>query len=115
MIVFQKSGDDPFEVGFIQHDDVVQALAAESADPALDEGVLPGTLWGDEHFLDTQVRDALPEDRAVAAVTVADQVPCRLVKGKAGTTCWATHAAVGWVVTLTWTTRRRSWRRTMKQ
>src|SRR5262249_36376673 len=83
MILFQKSEDDPFAVGFIQHDDVVQALAAESTDPALDEGVLPGTLWCDEHFLDAQVSDALPEDRAVAAVTVADQVRWRLVKGAA--------------------------------
>jgi 2-polyprenyl-6-methoxyphenol hydroxylase-like FAD-dependent oxidoreductase len=33
-------------------------------------------------FGDAQVRDALPEDRTVAAVAVADQVPWRLVKGE---------------------------------
>ena len=49
MIVFEEGRDDPEEVGLIQHDDVVQALPAESADPALDERILPRALRCDEY------------------------------------------------------------------
>src|SRR5262245_49001190 len=82
VIIFEEGRDDPLEVSLVQHDDVVQALAAQGSDPAFDEGILPGTLRCDQHFLDAQVGDAPAEDRAVATVAVPDQVAWRLVKGE---------------------------------
>ena len=44
----------PQEVSFVEHDDVVEALPTDGADPAFAVGVLP---WGSrrgQHFLDAQ-------------------------------------------------------------
>ena len=40
------------EVAFVEDEDVVEALAADRADDALCEGILPGGAWGGEDLAD---------------------------------------------------------------
>ena len=69
-------------MGFAENDHVVQTLAANAADQAFGERILPGRLRGNEHFLDAHAGDATPEALAVAAVAIPEEKARRLVKGK---------------------------------
>jgi hypothetical protein len=94
---------------FVDHDDEIEAFAANGADDALGEGVLPGSLRRDEDLANPQPFH--PPYEHVNGVPIAEQVLwCRLFR-KALDKLMAAHAAVGWSVTLTWTSSRRSWRR----
>ena len=69
-------------MGFAENDHVVQTLAANAADQAFGERILPGRLRGNEHLLDAHAGDATPEALTVAAVAIPDEKARRLVKGK---------------------------------
>ena len=62
------------QVSLIEHDNVVQTLAADRAHQPFDVRRLPGRARGDPDFLQTQSLGAALEERAVNAVTVAQQV-----------------------------------------
>ena len=47
------------EVAFVEDEDVVEALAADRADDALCEGILPGGAWGGEDLADPHTLDSL--------------------------------------------------------
>jgi hypothetical protein len=55
----------------VQHDRVVEALPAGAAHQSLRIGVLPGGMCGDDHLLEAQAVDPLPEAVAVDGVAVA--------------------------------------------
>jgi hypothetical protein len=55
----------------VQDDHMVQALAPDTPNQPLDIGVLPGTLWSDQHFLDTHVLDRLSKGCSVDTITIA--------------------------------------------
>ena len=116
MIVGEVSGQEAAEVSFAQHDHVIEALAAEGADESFDVRILPGAPRRGHDFADPQALDAAAENAcAVDRVAIAQEVARGgVVQGKASTSCWAVHAAVGCSVTLKWTTRRRSCARTTK-
>jgi hypothetical protein len=69
-VVGEIRAQDAAEMGPAQNDDVVQALPTDGADEPLDEGVLPGPLWGPWSPGDPQVVDALSEGLAVDRVSI---------------------------------------------
>ena len=66
----------------MEHEHMVQALAPNRTNDALDVGPLPGGSRGAQHFVDTQVSHLSPEGIAEDNIAVAQQVARRLVKGK---------------------------------
>ena len=44
---------------YVEHEDVVEALAADRADDALHEGILPGGAWGGEDLADPHTLESL--------------------------------------------------------
>ena len=50
---------------FAEHDDVVEALAAERADQSLRVRILPGAAWRTHDFVDADAGHAPPELGAV--------------------------------------------------
>src|SRR5260370_35911857 len=54
LVVFEIQLQDATQPSFIQDDDVVQALAANRADQALDIGILPRGSWSREDFANAQ-------------------------------------------------------------
>ena len=61
-------------MGFVENDDMIEALPAKGTDQSLDERILPRRLRCDEDFFDAHVGQSLAEGIAVDAVAVADQV-----------------------------------------
>jgi hypothetical protein len=69
------------EMLFVDHDDEIEAFAANGADDALGEGVLPGSLRRDEDLANPQPFHPLYEHVAVNGVPIAEQVLwCRLFR-----------------------------------
>ena len=110
VVVGEVVFEDPPQMPLAQNHDVVEAFATDAADHPLDVGRLPGTPRRDDHLLDAHRRDAPAEVGAVDAISVSQQKP----RGRASTTCWPVHRAVGFVVMLKCTTLRRSWARMIK-
>ena len=95
-------------------DHVIEALAPDRTDEALDVRILPGRPGSDEHFGDLEPCHPAPEVSSVDAIAIAQEVPRRRVPREASTICRAVHSAVGCSVTLKCSTRRRSWASTTK-
>ena len=66
----------------MEHEHVVQALAPNRTNDALDVGPLPGGSWGAPHFADTHVSHLVSEGMAEDRIAVAQQVARKLVKGE---------------------------------
>ena len=56
VIMRKVRGQDPPQLALVQDHDVVEALAADAPDQALDVRGLPGTARGAQHFLDAHGR-----------------------------------------------------------
>lgn len=82
VIIVKVARDDVPEVGCVEHDHMVQTVAADGSDQAFDEGVLPGRLRSNKDFFGSQVVSAAPETVAVTAVAIADQVTWCLLEGE---------------------------------
>jgi hypothetical protein len=74
LVVFEIQLQDATQACFMQDDDVVQALAANRADQALDIGILPRRLRSGEDFADAQPPGRFVEFLSVAAVAIAKQI-----------------------------------------
>ena len=66
----------------VENDDVVEALATNRADEALNIGRLPRRAVCSQHLLDTHVLDSLLEKRTVDAVAISNHEPRYCVIGK---------------------------------
>ena len=84
VIVIQIRTKDTTEGRFVEHEHVVQALAPNRTNDALDVGPLPGGARGAPHFVDTHVSHLVSEGIAEDSIAVAQQVarkldrlPCR--------------------------------------
>ena len=66
MIVGQELLKVPVQTSLVEHDHVVQALAAKGTDQPFDLGTLPGRPRGRKHLLDSYrlhlIHEVLPED-----------------------------------------------------
>src|SRR5206468_2549050 len=74
VVVVEVVAEKPAEVALAEDDNVVEALAADAADEALGERVLPGAARRGEDFLDAHALHPRPERRPVRAVPISDQV-----------------------------------------
>src|SRR5262249_16396715 len=73
MVVAEARRQEAAQVGGIQNDQVIEALATDGSDQPLDERVLPGTCRTRDDLGDRHARNALLERGAVNAVSVAQQ------------------------------------------
>ena len=70
MIIVEVFGQEPPQMSRVQDDHVIQAFAANTPDQPLDVRILPRTPWGNPHFFDAYVRDALLNMLTVDGVPV---------------------------------------------
>src|SRR5690348_10327172 len=80
VIVIQVRTKDTTQTRFVEHEHMVQALAPNRTNHALDVGPLPGGSRGAQHFLDTHVSHLSPEGIAEDSIAVAQQVARKLIK-----------------------------------
>jgi hypothetical protein len=74
IIGLNEFGEQPFEMALVQDDHAVEQFSAESPNESFDIGILPGTVIGGPHFLDTATIEEGAHAVAVAAVVVAEEV-----------------------------------------
>src|SRR4029450_12927834 len=74
VVVGEIRAQDAAEMGAVQNDDVIQALAPDGADPPFRERVLPGRSGGRAHLADPHVSDASREGLAVDRVSIPQEV-----------------------------------------
>ncbi len=79
MIVREVARENSSQVGFVEHDDMVDALSADTADQAFNVRILPWRSWRRDDFFDAHVHDALAEVHAVDPVAVSEQEARRFV------------------------------------
>jgi hypothetical protein len=70
MIVFKIAGQYPFQMMFVQHDDIIQAISPDAADQALHKRILPGTWRGREDLFDTHAFNAPLELAPIDRVSI---------------------------------------------
>jgi hypothetical protein len=67
-------GEVPLEVALqralVQHNDVIEALASEGANHALNERILPGTTRRRQHFFDAHLLHGTPKVGSVNRITI---------------------------------------------
>jgi hypothetical protein len=81
VIVREIAGQDAAQVRFAEDQNVIQTLAADRADEALRERILPRTLRCRKDFLDVHALHSMPKRRAVDLITVAQEIRgCGLVR-----------------------------------
>src|SRR5260370_37961940 len=71
MVVREVRLEDRVEVGLAEDDDVVEAVAANGAHEALDEGILPWRMRRGPDIFDAKPGDAIAEACPVDAIAVA--------------------------------------------
>lgn len=81
VIVEIRSQNSP-QVGFVQNDDVIEDLAPDRADHALDVWGLPGRSRRGQDFRDRHGRQAFPNDMAIGAIAIPDEISRRCVPRK---------------------------------
>ena len=80
VVVVEVAAQTTTQVSFVQDDHMVEELAADRTDHALDEGVLPGRARCSEHLGDADALHPSPKLAAVDAVAVAEeQARCRII------------------------------------
>jgi hypothetical protein len=74
VVVGEIRAQDAAEMGAVQNDDVIEALAPDGADHPFRERVLPGRSGSREHLADPPVSDASREGLAVDRVSIPQEV-----------------------------------------
>jgi hypothetical protein len=62
------------EVAFVEHDEEIEAFAANRTDDALGEGILPGRARCNDDLANAQALDPALEISAVDGIAIAEQV-----------------------------------------
>jgi hypothetical protein len=74
VVVVEVLSNEPPQMGFAQHDHVVQQLPATAANPALRQAVLPGTAVGRSNQIATETFQHPRYVSAESAITIKKQV-----------------------------------------
>src|SRR6266851_4303460 len=82
VVVEEVAAQTTTEVSLVQDDDLVEQFAAEGANDAFGEGVLPGRAWRSENFGQPHALRSSPELATVDAVAIAQEVAGRRVIGE---------------------------------
>jgi hypothetical protein len=75
IVLTNESPKQPSQVPLVPDGHMLEAFSPQSADHAFRIWILPRRPSRHDHFLDAQMLDAIPKDRAVDAIPVAQQVP----------------------------------------
>jgi hypothetical protein len=82
MVIAEVLGQNVAKMILVQHDQVVQALAANRTDQPFDLRRLPRRTECDHHFFDLHTLDSVTEVLAVDAIAISQQKPWNLLEGK---------------------------------
>jgi hypothetical protein len=74
VVVGEIRAQDAAEMGLAENDDVIEALAADGADDAFDERILPGCPWSNAHLSNPQAGDVPGEGLAVDGIPIAEHI-----------------------------------------
>ena len=96
----QVVSEHPPQPSRLRHDNVIQALASDRPDDALDVGVLPGRARRGLNGLDVHAGNG-GRDPCEDRIAIMQKIPGRLVVWEGMRSCCAVQAAVGWLVTAT--------------
>ena len=77
--VFRKQ---PFQMAFIERDDMVQQVAAAASHPALRRAILPGAFEGSANRMDAQGANSDGDFQSVLGIAIEKQKPGSGIKGK---------------------------------
>ncbi len=75
MIILEIRRQNSQEMSLAQHNHMIQALAADTADHAFDERILPSGFCSRDDFFDAHVCDARLKIQTVDAITIANEEP----------------------------------------
>jgi hypothetical protein len=78
-VIIEVVCQDPAEMLFSQHDDVIQTFAPHGTHQPLDKRTLPRTLGRDLHFGDSHPLESVAEILTIDLVSVAQQVTGRRI------------------------------------
>ncbi len=82
VVVVEILGQDAMQMGLVEHDEMIQTIAAYGTDDRFTRRILQGCPWCNQHFLDAHVLDALLEVVTVDAVPVAQKKTWGFVVGE---------------------------------
>src|SRR4029077_16631130 len=82
VIVGGISRQDPAQMRFAEHHDMVKAFTSDRADEAFDMAVLPRRAGRDWSVPDTHRSEPLCDDHAIGIIPIADEVSRCLVPGE---------------------------------
>src|SRR6202022_639889 len=74
MVVVHVCPEPPLKVPLVEYDHVIEQLATDCPDHALDVRILPGRTRGRNHLGDAHSFDPLAEDDAVGRVAISDEI-----------------------------------------
>jgi hypothetical protein len=74
VVVHEVRAKHATQVAFVEHDDEIEAFAANRADDALGEGILPGRARCGDDLTNAQALDPGLEISAVDGIAIAEQV-----------------------------------------
>jgi hypothetical protein len=114
LVILEIGSENSPETGFIQHNDVIQTLAANRSDQSLDIRVLPRRLRRGQKLPDSERLGCFRELLAIASVAISKHVTRSAVPWKGFEELMSYHSDVGYSVTATCTGLRRSWDRMTK-
>src|SRR5450432_4663540 len=83
----------PVQRGFAEDDHMIEALAPNGANHALDVGPVPRRSRRTKHFLDAHVVDLSGEVVAEDSIPISRQIAGCRVPGERIRSCWAVHSA----------------------
>ena len=82
MIVAEIASQYPFQVTFIQHDDMIQAIPPNATDHAFHKRILPRAAWRGEYLFDTQALDTPLKLASINSVSIPQEVLRSRIPGK---------------------------------
>jgi hypothetical protein len=82
VIVIDVRRQDAAQMALVDHEYVIQALATNRADDALDVGILPGRSWRRNDLRDPHRLSALAKALTIRSIAIAQQVAWRGVPRK---------------------------------
>ena len=101
--------EQPFQMAFIERDDVVQQVPAAASHPELGDAILPGAFEGSLNGQMLRERTATGTSNPYLASRSKIRNLEAESKGNASRNCWTIHELVGCLVTLKCRMRRRWW------
>lgn len=82
VVVADVLREQPFQMAFIERDDVIQQVAAAASHPAFRGAILPGAFEGSANRMDAQGANSGRDFQPVLGIAIEEQKPGSGIKGK---------------------------------